>query len=711
MIPTCDLPQPAATPPSAIASFLHVLEPYFAHGATTFTTIDFIGRFLMTAVEGHQRLNELAADGLITPVPGQAVETWQLTRDGLYVLGPNRKRVTKKLLADVKACLASIGPELLRQGAVELSIGGRPVAGKPNGLVFVGLRLKNTPLAGDADEGLLQQLCAALDAAVGSGCYAPMLFADKVPLRMRDRVVVLENEAAARLAHGAEVTDETEAEQSRWRTQFRKKHGVTDRYDFYTVQHGLPWGLLNALAHLARADELPLSSVQSAWAPDDGAVLALCKEHADTFSASDRWDWPAELLGRLEYRAATNTLQKYLDELERNGPPEKEYYILHTLLERGRWAGLKCTAAHALQYYRTQLAEARAASARRVKPKNAPYFLLFFDTLNFPTPRLIGFVRQPAGHNAHVDALVDKWDTIAGGLEPTPSGWLTDNGFRGGSLALDVRAATPDEEAAFHELCKREGNTFRYLLFLPNHRMACRKSDRLEYTHVELATPPIFRTASLGRPIYPRLLAAMADWGNPTLRDVMRAAPPEFRDTLAKNIVFVDDVSMSRFARHASLKPCIDAVVLASELLDAWTFSSTGAGTWTARAGAESWGVVLTGERDRLSLTVSYGALTETYQLAPSGRPASAGAPYDDTLRALIGLLSKVRTFCKIGLDHVWEGYRMPADLGDDKEQHQFLALELSDALNGGRLEWGPNYVAWPDFPDLRNRERDCAES
>jgi PAS domain-containing protein len=706
MTPSCDLPPPPATPPSAIAAMLNLLEPHLGQIATTFTTIDFIGRFSMTAVEGHQRLNELAEDGLITSVPGQAVETWQLTRDGAYVLSPNRKRVTKKFISDVKACLQSIGPELLRQGAVELSIGGRPLAEKPNGQVLVGLRLKSVPFASEADDGLLQQLCAALDAAVGTNGYAPMLFSEKVPLRLRDRTVIVANPAAARQlgAGGEELIDEAEFEQATWRARFRELHGLSDLYGHILHGTNLPWGLMNSLEVAAFAEDLPLQSSTSDWAPDDSAILTLCNAHPDTVKADGfiLRSWSTQLFATLECRAAANSLPQFFEQISQSELTARDFYQLNPLFELARWdGGFERAAAHALLYFRTQLAETRAASASRVKPKTAPYYLLFFDTLNFPSPRLIGFVRQPAGHNAHVDELVDRWNTVLRGVDGTASSCLTKNGFNAGWLSLDAREATPDEEAVFHELCKREGTSFRYWLFLPKHRMAGRKAGRLDYSFSELDTPPIFRTATLGRAVEPRLLSP--DYAErPALRDVVRAAPGPIRAAMEANIVFVDEESMSKFARRAALRPCIDPVVLSSKLLDAWTFSSR-EGEWSARAGGGDWSVILTAVGESLDLTVNYGSLTETYRLAPIERAVEGGVPYDDTLGALLGLFSLVRNLCKAGVQVVWAGARRASLAGDDNQKLQWLTLELYHALSGGGRSGG-SPVDWPYFADFSSK-------
>lgn len=702
MTPSCDLPAQPATPPSAIAAMLHLLEPHFGHVATTFTTIDFSGRFSLTAVEGHQRLNELAEDGLIASVPGQPVETWQLTRDGAYVLSPGRKRVSKKFIADVTACLRSIGPELLRQGAVELSIGGRPLDGKPTGQVLVGLRLKSTPFASRSDDGLLQQLCAALDAAVGTNGYAPMLFSQKVPMRLRSRTVIVAAEDAER-ARGDELIDEGEVEQAAWRTRFRQLHGLRDIYTPILQGSSLPWGLLNSLEVASFAEDLPLRGAISDWAPDDNAIVELCAAHADEYDGGHyRWrDWPSKLFAMLECHAAAHTLPQFFEQIAARNPSEQDFYLLNPLFDLVRWDGdFERATAHALRYYRTMLAETRAASAARVKPKLEPHYLLFFDTINFEAPRLIGFARQPAGHNAQVDELVDRWNHVLKGLDGAASGCLSEKGFNAGWLSLDVRAATPAEEAAFHEVCKREGTSFRYWLFLPDNRMGCRKAARFEYHLVELDTPEVFRTAALGRAIEPRLLARSGHPERPTLDEVIRSAPPRLRAVLQENIVFVEDVPMSQFARHAALRPCIDPVVLSTKLLEAWTFSAKDGKDWSASAGGDHWSVTLEAQGENLDLTVKYATQAATYKLAPVERSAFSGTPYDDTLGALLGLLSTVRHLCLAGLDGIWPDKGDVSRTGDDKQKLEWLSYKLCWALRGDR--WGGTAFNWPYFPEER---------
>jgi hypothetical protein len=677
---------------------LRILDPHVGHIATTFTTIDFIGRFSMTAVEGHRRLNELAKDGLVASVPGRAVETWHLTRDGAYVLSPDRKRVTKKFIADIQACLKAIGPELLEQGAVELSIGGRPMAGKPNGQVLVGLRLKNVPFASPSDDSILRQLCAALDAAVSTDGYAAMLFYDKVPFRLRDRTVIVAHSAAVSgLRTGDELIDEDEREQLAWHARFRALHGLSDGFSLYHYQAGLPWGLLNALEVARFAEDLPLHGAASTWAPDDSAIVMLDEFHADTFDKDyRRWDdWPTNLFATLECRAATNSLHAFFKEIQSEQLTANSFYRMQPLLDLARWDGeFERAAAHALRHYRAQLAESRAATAARVKPKLEPLYLTFFDTLNFGPPRVIGFARQPAGHNAHVDGLVDQWNTVLRTLDGAASACLKDNGFNAGGLSLDVRAATPEEVAVFHEACKRQGTSFRYWLFLPGDRMACQKAARGEYKHLELDTPQIFREATLGRCVHPRLLSPPRFFEQHTLKDIVRAAEPVIRAALEQNIVFVDEVSMTEFARNASLQPCVDSVVLSSNVLDVWKFSASQNGDWTARATGESWSVQITTDSGDVEMTLAYGEHSDSYGLAPMVAESDRGHPYDNTLGALLGLLSTVRGLGQISLPQVWAEKVPQMVNADDKQKFKWLARELYFGLSND------NYYSWPYFPE-----------
>ena len=698
MLSTRDLPPPPATPPSAIAAMLNLLEPHLGRSATTFTTIDFIGRFSMTALEGHQRLNELAADGLLASVPGRIVETWQLTRDGAYVFGPERKRVTKKFVTGVMACLKTICAELLRQGVVEVSVGGRPMDGKPTGQVLVGLRLKNVPFASPDDDALLQQLCTALDATVGTAGYAVMLFSEKVPFRLRERTVIGVNDAAGgALRASDDLVDEDESEQSVWHARFRALHNLSASYSSFSLGSGLPWGLHNVLEIARITADLPLRGSLSGCAPDDGAILRLGAVHADTFDKDDRrWeDWSTELFATLECRSSTNSLQAFFEEVQNEEVTTRSFYRLKPFFEMIRWPGeFERAAAHALLYYRAHLAKMRAASAARVKPKLEPLFLTFFDTLNFGSPRVIGFVRQPAGHNAHIDALVDKWDSVLEGVEGAASACLTTAGHLAGSLSLDVREATADEVAVFQEACKRENTTFRYWLFLPNNRMACLPMGRLRYAHVERDTPEVFQIATLGRPVWPRLIAPSRYGRLPELKDVVRAAEPRARAALEHNLAFIDEVSMLEFARNAALQPCSDRTVLSSEVLSAWIFSAGQGDGWRARSDGDGWSVELNAQGKNLDLTLTYGRRTETHRLAPYEVKHEWGRAYDGTLAALLGLFSAVRLIRETGQLPIWSAYPRKFDDSDEAQVFSSLAHELSLALRRD------NNYAWPYFEE-----------
>jgi hypothetical protein len=712
MIASSDLPAPPATPPSAVANLLRMLERHIGRISTTFNTVDFIGHFQMTALEGHQRLNEMAEDGLITSVPGSDLGHWQLTRDGIYVLSPNRKRLTKKFIADVTACLCSIGPELLRQGALELSLGGRPLEGKANGHLLVGIRLKQPPFSAEADNGLLLQLCHALDASAGQLGYEVMLFADKVPFRLKNRTIVIARDTVAspRPTGAAEVIDKDEAEQSVWRKRFCEMHRLKREDIEWKQAQSLPWGLRNSLAIALLSEPLPLRSTVSTWVPDDETVVRFCDKHGPSsimkYPAHLWRSWSPNLFATLEFKAASGSLSRFCKNLESRNIENDGERFLFPLFELARTEGsLQCATARALNYYRSELKQRRniKEKAERTKPKLVPSYLLFFDTLNFFVPLLVGFVRQPAGHGAHVDEFIREWDSVVRRLKPTPAAVLSESGYYAGSLSLDVRDATAEEKAFFDDLCKSEGTLFRYILFMPNRQMACRKANRLEFTRVAKTTPPLFQRAKLGRPIHPRLVSPWSEIGTQRpLSEVIQSAAPKLRKALEANIVSLKHTSMSEFARRASLKPCIDLAVLASGLLEAWTFSYFGEDRWEARASADEWEVVLEASKRNLHLTVSYGTESEKYPLAPFerkwGRATSIG-PYDDSLGALISLLDVVRALYKAGLHCLWEDLTEKSEKANDRYKQRHLSKTLCHALHGMNSSWGPVVIDWPYFP------------
>jgi hypothetical protein len=682
---------------------------YVRQFATQFTTIDFIAHFQLTALEGYQRLNEMAEDGLIASVAGSAGEKWQLTRDGAYVFSPNKKRLTRRFIADVKACLVAIGPELLRQGAAELSVGGRLIEGKSSGHLLIGLRLRHAPFDSTLDLGLLLQLCTAIDGAAGQVGYEIMMFADRVPLRMRSRVVVAVGDPRAEISARVDVIDEDEADQSGWREKLRTMYNFDKDNIRWARSEKLPWGLQNSLQLAHLAEPLPICGVASTWRPDERVVISYCKEHCPT-TVEDLppyfWEsWSPRLFATLEFKALANTLPtfcKKLAERKKRNLARSDSFLYPLLEVAQEESSMEWLAARALIYYRSALKENRESKeeANRTKPKLVPYYQLFFDTLNFPEPILVGMVRQPAGNHARVNEFLEEWDGVLQGFKHIPATVLRESGYYAGELSLDVRDATLEERKLFDELCKREGILFRSMLFMPDKSMVCRRFDRRDFSRVELQTPPLFLKAELGRPVYPRLVSAWEERGNKPLAEVIQTAPPLLREVLEANVVSLKAASMSKFAVGATLKPCIDRVVLASGLLDAWTFSSTQEGEWAARAGRDDWRLVLTASGEALHLTVVLGTQATSYSLAsPKPRFRTESRPYDNTLGALMSFFDGVRTLCQEGtgtaLAKVGAG---PGEAGDVKKL-RVLSEILCNALHGHQSSWGMMLIDWPYFP------------
>lgn len=695
MTPSCDLPQAPATPPSAISSFLHVQEPRCFDGALQFTTRDFISRFLMTAVEGHERLNELAEDGLVANIPGMDVETWQLTRDGAFVLKPNRKRVTKKLIASAEACLKSMSPELLRQGVVEISMGGRPIAGKPNGQILVGIRLAQSPLSTVAD-GLLLQLCAALDTAVGAEVYAPMLFSEKIPLRLRDRTVI-----AARADLPELVLDGDELEQAAWVARFSAVHDVDFDSVFSTAE--IPYGLFCYIRFARQIADLPFQGVTSQVMVKDEDVLSYCEHYSEPPSQQQiSWDsWEAKLYGWLEYHAATKSLPQFVASMAATVEwPDPSFHLIQQFRDITLgYVSAEDAIAQALVDYRAHIRDTRESKSRRVKPTFKLEHLLFFDTLNFESPCLVGFVRQPGGHNAYVTGVIKWWHEVLAELPNVPISKFADR-FNIGMLSLDVRAATAAEVAAFESVCKREETLFGYWLFAPGNRMLGQTVKHRRQL-VELDTPAVFLSSTLGRAIQPRLLEPDDFGQKPSLREAIRSAPVNLREQLLKNVAFLDDVLMVPFARHAALKPCIDPLVLSSDLLDAWTFVAEPASeAWSARTGGSDWMVVIQARGGNLDLVIGYRSITETYPLARVGRTVDSNSPYDGNLGEIVGLFETGRMLFNQGLAAFNEEFRPDSNLSD-KQKFDLLARELCRALHyRSYYRAGSGLRHWPYFPE-----------
>jgi hypothetical protein len=692
------LGKPANVPPSEVARFLHSK----GHRYTPFKTWEFAAYFLLTAREAHDVLNDYAREGLLTFAGLENdTETWATSREGLTVFAQTPHRVTKKDLKAVKEAVPGIAA-LFDEGLdVELSLGGRPVFGKPNGRLIVGIRVAHEPFTLTEDAVLFSQVFEAISTTLRShSCFSVLLFHEQVPERLKERLVMTGNAQGQTVTAPVDKVDREEVLQEVYLERFLAMcgHPGIEELRPYLWAGEYPNLSHHFQGHLCnnRDTDAPFacklsrvklgSSVPDPESSLDSEVL----EKQRRALGSRRWMGKREVrqdeaMARVDYLAAAGRLEAYCDD------PDPE----HVGRLRG-WTYLalgsdeQILRASLQVWYETIAAERARQSemAARRPPPNIGYYA-FFDCLNYARPHLVGFIRQPATNEASFDFLKTIWNYQLAKTSGTPGKFLRESGFSPAQLSLQSRSASTEERAAYDALCKREGKTFKAVFIIDGQCVVVR--SRYAHELEDAGTSPVLATARLDGPLLPRLLNGPG-WANhkgENLFDIVENAPREQRDVLRSQLVNIDSIAMADFVREACASPCEDRVVLATGLLGSWRFASSKLG-WAASIGDDSWTTTLEAEGETLSLRVTIDGRTHTTRLAPS--EARGRHRYEGRLSSFCSFMDRLQTIQQIGIERLWE--RNLENAGERSEENQdrlsWLAELVSDALTG--LGWGRGF-------------------
>ena len=700
MLPTDDLGTPVLVTPSEMARFLRrdygIPQP--------FSTAAFAAYFGLTVIEAQEMLNQFAGEGLLTFLEIRSgMETWVISREGRAVFQERARRLKKDEVAALKKAIASLAPILLGKGVVEVSIAGRPVLGKPNGMLLVGLRLSHEPFSHPGDSVLLTQVCGALLTAVDDAPINVFLFFRALPGRLKQRVVLAQ---APSLVAGEEPpeVDEEETQQDRSRTEFLRENGCSDP----------------VMSVLSSDMPLPLARML-AFTGDDMRYPVLCRKSPVNLSQRppvepESWEseyWyeklssryprgavPVELIAQAEYFNAIGKLDSFCNKLT----PD-DFFRLGAFLSLTR-ENLKPFMLQALRARRDAIRQARATTQERKAKKRPPTenaYYAVFDTLSEDRPVLVGFVRQPSSNAGNIHRVAEYWGRTVTRRPQTASAYLASNGFPDGTLLLDRRLATEAEIGAFDQLSKRVKRALKSVIILRGQ--ACTFPDRFGYELSELGpAPAVLAKAELNRPVQPRLMMGRLwpeERAERKLFDVVYEAPPAIRERLASNLVDIEAVDMLDFARKAALKPCIEPVVLASGLADIWSFS-TSRNTWKADYISERWGVSLSSSEVRLDIRLWLDNRTHQQQLAPY-EPAHSTMAYRGYLVSLYSFMKRVHQLQNMDVDASWTNFRKEAELQDSEQARFSWFVELVDSLltnhsfNMNALRFD-SHTSWPEL-------------
>jgi hypothetical protein len=268
---------------------------------------------------------------------------------------------------------------------------------------------------------------------------------------------------------------------------------------------------------------------------------------------------------------------------------------------------------------------------------------------------LVGFVRQPISHRANVSDVEDLWYSVLRGAEATIGGALQQAGLDGVGLSLRYRLATEVEAAAFDALSARVGGTLKFIL---TSGMARLTRDR--YSHIDVPdVPPELKKATWGdRPLTTLVIGSR--WrsrSGHTLFDVIRKLPEPLRGRAKARLLDMEAVAMRDFAVSASDPQTSDPVVIASGLLSGWQFDVDGV-RWKASLVADTWSVILQGERNKLTLLLNVEGCEHTAQLAPFKEERhSYGRPYRGRLSSLERLMTYLLALKDDGAERFTEHY------------------------------------------------------
>jgi hypothetical protein len=680
--------------------------------SASFTTPQFAAYFALTIVDAHDVLEGFVADGVLTFVETDSlVETWAVSREGRYVFQERARRLKKEEVVTLKQAIVSVAPILAKSGAIEISIAGRPVMGKPNGTFIVGIRIGHAPFSAQTDEVLLNVASETLLEAVPDAPINVMLFHLEVPRRLEHRITVFQSKCGLDDIATALRVDADERAYDMTLASFLKAKRCGN--DFMSMFHsGLPLGLRSMLAqnvedahYLAACRPSPVKLKKTL---DVEPRNWEAKDWYEKLTQDDSMVAVHEVVARAEYFDATGQLERFNDTLT-----DEDIFKLGVLdVYLPPTEELPCLLEQAVRARRMVIRQKQATkkekSGDEKRPPGQNSYYAFFDTISGPRPLLVGFVRQPASNSANIKLMERYWGLHVSRAPGSAAAYLASHGFMDGVLFLDRRPATAAEIVAYDSIGRHAKRALKTLMIVKGQ--ACSPLSRYSKYTLELSelgpAPPALAQAELGRRVQPRLLFGKLwrlESSGVQLFDIVRDAPKVLRESLGRNLVELDSVDMLDFARKASLEPCIDPVVIATALGESWKFS-TQKQKWQAVINAERWSVELLSTEATLHIQIQLDKHVHAQRLAPyqpEGRWGYLARPYQGNLSSLIVFMERIQDLVHMDVAASWAADRQRRGLPENSESlfAWFIGL-VNSMLNGWTLritEYDCAYhVDWP---------------
>jgi hypothetical protein len=693
--------------PGDVKRFMQVLERL----NRSFTTAEFAGYFYLTTPGAREILNEYAVDGLITflSANGEA-ETWAASRDGRDVFAYASPKFLKRDIEKLKAALTDCAD---LHDVLELSVGGRPALGKRNGKVLIGVRFGHEPYTRPEHELVVSMLAECTFGALASHRFAVLPFHEKIPGRLNRRLVLKGPQAGKVVQALKKDLDAEEELQLRYRNRLLTPQNVEKLRT--SKSYGMPswesrWisrDILNSTADDLENSDARIQCARSMYCPDSSieTILNAASESLEfRYARKEQLDYREVsdyrrriFLAEIEYRALGATLKNWSPSEE-----DRRYWYRVARSEKEKVPALLGS----LQGYLDLMQTWQTATPQNVEkppPAEIEYFA-YFDCLNFPAPRLVGFVRQPASNRGAIRHLEDFWylkhHYENEDAQNLPVLTLDTNHLDGTRLSLFRRPATVAEIEAFKDISNKAEGVLRCILIEDGrYEMVRPRGMRWPFDRPE--APAVLNLARLGPPVIPKLLV-LREYERRGLRKARQQTTPSLRHSVDALLIDTAEVPMQEFASLATNNN--DNPMVQAARLQEWQFTAN-ADAWAARLSAEGWSVSLeNGQTLHIELTL--GALTHEQQLHPW-----KNAPEDTYMERYSGQLHSLLEFMQMlvkvkhdGLENALKDYVKPVFAScTTRGKLAILTDAVSGLLSGFNYSLDGKYrleshTAWPSL-------------
>ncbi|MGF6440702.1 hypothetical protein [Paraburkholderia youngii] len=702
-------------PPSEIGRFLS--KRFWFRPVEPFKTTDFAADVRISAFEAHETLEHYAREGLMSYAGlEEGIETWAPSRDGLGVFGVGYQqavRLKKRQVEALRESLEAAIGHVSSFGALELSVGGRPAFGKRNGRYLVGVRLDHTPYTREEDGRLHATLHDALSRPGETPSFSILLFSDKVPYRLKQREIVFGPRQGEVVDTPAARLDTDEKAYTLSFDAFLRSQGVEDGIEHFR-DRGPHLEFSTFARELAREAQAMFAPARCAHSPhllkgdvadvlsDRGAIAS--QTHRVAKAVSELRPEQAALLAEAEYFASKGEIEVWCESLSDHdwavltrygfrAVPATNSTVIEMLLE--------------LAALRQQSKERKAQVKANRPPKDVRYYAVF-DNLNFAGPHLVGYVRQPSSNAAAFRAIEQYWELVLIKIPDSIGAQLYKARFDGAYLSLAVEPAHEDEIAAFDQICKQAGKTFKFVAVQGDRALAVRSKWSL-FPEDLGEVPAAMRAREPSSPFLPKLLIGARSSG---LFDAIKTMTRAQQKAIGNVLVNSDDVVMLDFARNAAQVHCTDPAVLASGFRDGWRFAVNGR-RWSATINAEDWEVELSSNTvNSLRIEVQIAGAKHVQQMAPMKADERRGyhQPYRGRLSSLKVFMERIQRMSVHGAAGYFEPeFRKEWLVMEPESRLNYFVDVLSTLLHGSMLSidsiFESDGTSWPELQVLESAE------